>query len=88
MTNSMNATDYLNFKLPKDTTSKAQEGEPKLIPHPDNGCRLEFQPNKSGIPPMAPRKPKPSLHSLPPILCIFSQNSISSYSKAPWGLSV
>jgi hypothetical protein len=33
----MNATDYLKFKLPKDTTAKAQEGEPKLIPHPDNG---------------------------------------------------
>lgn len=32
----MNATDYLNFKLP-ETQGKAQEGEPKLIPHPDNG---------------------------------------------------
>ena len=36
-TNSMNATDYLNFKLPKGTTSKALEGEQKLIPHLDNG---------------------------------------------------
>ena len=35
--NSMNASDYLNFKLPKGTTRKVQEGEPKLIPLPDNG---------------------------------------------------
>ena len=27
-------------------------------------------------------------HSLPPILYIYHQNPISSYSKAPWGLSV
>ncbi len=33
----MNATDFLNFKLPMDSTGKAQEGEQKLIPHPDNG---------------------------------------------------
>ena len=33
----MNASDYLNFKLPKGTTRKVQEGEPKLIPLPDNG---------------------------------------------------
>lgn len=32
----MNATVFLNYKLPKDTTVKAQEWEPKLIPHPDN----------------------------------------------------
>lgn len=37
MTNGMNATDYLNFKLPVETQGKTQEGEPKLIPHPDNG---------------------------------------------------
>ena len=28
------------------------------------------------------------LHSLPPILYINCQNPVSSYSKAPWGLSV
>lgn len=32
----MNATDYLNFKLPVEKQGKTQEGEPKLIPHPDN----------------------------------------------------
>lgn len=33
----MDASDYLNFKLPVETQGKTQEGEPKLIPHPDNG---------------------------------------------------
>lgn len=33
----MNATEYLNFKLPVGAEDKAQEGELKLIPYPDNG---------------------------------------------------
>ena len=51
-------------------------------------CTLEFQSNKSGIPMMAPQKLASLLQSLPPMLYISIQNSISSYSKAPWGLSV
>ena len=37
---------------------------------------------------MTPLQLAPQLHSLPPILYKNKQNSISSYSKAPWGLSV
>ena len=37
---------------------------------------------------MAPLKLALKLPSLPPILYMKYQNSISSYSKAPWGLSV
>ena len=37
---------------------------------------------------MAPHKLTPMLHSLPPILYIHFQNSISGYSKALRGLSV
>ena len=37
---------------------------------------------------MTPLRPKPYSHSLPPILYIQYLISISSYSKAPWGLSV
>ena len=37
MRNTMNATDYLNFKLPVETQGKAHKGGPELIPHPDNG---------------------------------------------------
>ena len=37
---------------------------------------------------MTPLKLASKLHSLPPILYITYRISISSYSKAPWGLSV
>ena len=37
---------------------------------------------------MTPQKLTLLLHSLPPILYINYRNPISSYSKAPWGLSV
>ena len=37
---------------------------------------------------MTPVRLAPNLHSLPPILYINHQNPVSSYSKAPWGLSV
>ena len=50
--------------------------------------RLESQHNKGGIPRAAPRELGSSLHSLPPILYRLYRNPISSYSKAPRGLSV
>ena len=37
---------------------------------------------------MTPSELASRLHSLPPILYINYQNPVSSYSKAPWGLSV
>ena len=37
---------------------------------------------------MAPHKLTPMTLSLPPILYINYRNPVSSYSKAPWGLSV
>ena len=37
---------------------------------------------------MTPVRLAPNLQSLPPILYINHQNPVSSYSKAPWGLSV
>ena len=49
---------------------------------------LEFQQQKGGIPTAAPTRPKSGTLSLPPILCIYHRNSVSSCSKAPWGLSV
>ena len=50
--------------------------------------KLDVQHPKGGIPTMAPQKPKFLLLSLPPILCMKYQTSVSGYSKAPWGLSV
>ena len=59
-----------------------------LSPARLHGRRLEFQHHKSGIPRMAPHLLAQTLLSLPPILYMQYRNSISSYSKAPWGLSV
>ncbi len=53
-----------------------------------HGRRLEFQYSKSGIPRVTPHTLACMFHSLPPILYIEYQDPISSYSKAPWGLSV
>ena len=53
-----------------------------------NAQGLEFHHTKGGIPTAAQMEPKSHSQCLPPILCIVGQNSILSYSKAPWGLSV
>ena len=50
--------------------------------------RLELQYIKGGIPTLAQRILAHTLLSLPPILYVMYRNSISGYSKAPWGLSV
>ena len=52
------------------------------------GNRLELQSHKGGIPTSTPRILAYTSLSLPPILYMHDQNSIPSYSKAPWGLSV
>ena len=49
---------------------------------------LEFQQIKGSIPTSTPTKLTPSLLRLLPILYIIYRNPVSSYSKAPWGLSV
>ena len=59
-----------------------------LSPDRFHGRRLEFRSIKSGIPTSTPHQLTPMLLCLPPILYIINRNSISSYSKAPWGLSV
>ena len=59
-----------------------------MSPDQIHGRRLELQYPKSGIPRMAPRTLARSLPSLPPILYMEYRSPISSYSEAPWGLSV
>ena len=49
---------------------------------------LDLSSKKSGISLMAPPRPEAGIHSLPPILCILFNKSISGYSEAPRGLSV
>ncbi len=52
------------------------------------GGRLEAEDNKGGISPVAPRSPRASLQSLPPILRMSSPDSLPSCSKGARGLSV
>ena len=53
-----------------------------------HGSWLETRSIKSGIPRPPPQHLTTLLLRLPPILYIMLRISISSYSKAPWGLSV
>ena len=61
---------------------------PDTVPEPDNGSRLETQRFKGRIPRLNQIEPKLYSQFLRPILCINRRVSISSYSKAPRGLSV
>ena len=53
-----------------------------------HGSKLELRYDQGGIPTAPPQKLVLLLHRLPPILYRPYQSSISSCSKAPWGLSV
>ena len=59
-----------------------------LSPDRIHGRGLEPQQAKGGIPRLAPPRLAPWLHSLPPILYITRQDSISGCSKGSRGLSV
>ena len=61
---------------------------PDTVPIPDHGTRLEPQHYKSGIPTATPYTLACIAQRLPPILYMQCRNPISSYSKAPRGLSV
>ena len=50
--------------------------------------RLGSWQQKGGIPTLAPLRLASQIHSLPPILYIHCRIPVSSWSKAPWGLSV
>ena len=59
-----------------------------LSPNRIHGCRLETRSIKSGIPRATPHDLTTVFLRLPPILYIMLRIPVSSYSKAPWGLSV
>ena len=61
---------------------------PCTVPDPDNGPRLESQTNQGGISRLAPAELASRFQRLPPILHRPVQNSMQSYSKGSWGLSV
>ena len=76
----------LRYSLGGDRPS--QTAHLTMSPGRIHGRRLEFQYRKGGIPTVAPPELAPRFPSLPPILYMKYQNPVSSYSKAPWGLSV
>ncbi len=78
--------ERLRYSLGGDRPS--QTAHLTMSPDRIHGRRLEFQYRKGGIPTATPHKLTPMLPSLPPILYMQYRNPISSYSKAPWGLSV
>src|SRR5574343_718701 len=61
---------------------------PDTVRSPDYGPTLEHQTLKGGISRLAPCRLASTLQSLPPILHIKAQGSVSSYSKGSRGLSV
>src|SRR5215210_6310283 len=61
---------------------------PDTVRPPAYGGALEARDTKGGISRVAPQRPKPLLHSLPPILSEGPQTPISSCSKGSRGLSV
>ena len=73
---------------PKSRRPPQSNYPPDSVPLPDDGSRLDSKRRKGGISPLAPRSPKASVQSLPPILRIQRPKSLSSYSKGPRGLSV
>ena len=78
--------ERLRYSLGGDRPS--QTAHLTVSPDQIHGRRLESQYPKSGIPRLAPRTLARSLPSLPPILYMEYRSPISSYSEAPWGLSV
>ena len=76
----------LRYSLGGDRPS--QTTHQTLSLHRIHGARLEIQFTKGGIPKVTPLKLASQHQSLPPILYIANRISISSYSKAPRGLSV
>ncbi len=76
----------LRYSLGGDRPS--QTAHLTLSSAPIQKSLLEPQYTKGGIPRTTPPRLTPWLHSLPPILYIIYRSPISSYSKAPRGLSV
>ena len=70
-----------------DPSPLVRQGE-DIVCAAGNGGVLEAQNTKGGISRVAPLRPKPQVHSLPPILSEIFRTPISSCSKGSRGLSV
>ena len=78
----------LSAPIPFRRRPPQSNSPPDIVPQPDHGCWLETQHCKGGIPTAAPWQLASPLQSLPPILYMQCRIPVSSWSKAPWGLSV
>lgn len=78
----LSASDTLSERPPQSNSP------PDIVPQPDHGCWLEIQYCKGGIPTVTPKGLASFFLSLPPILYMQYRIPVSSWSKAPWGLSV
>ena len=78
----LSASDTLSERPPQSNSP------PDIVPQPVHGCWLEIQYCKGGIPTATLRQLASPLPSLPPILYMQYRIPVSSWSKAPWGLSV
>ena len=76
----------LRYSLGGDRPSQTAHQTLSSLPIAAN--KLETQFTKGGISRLAPPRPKPQFHSLPPILRMVNQISMPSCSKGPRGLSV
>ena len=79
---------FERLRYPFGGDRPSQTAHLTMSPDQIHGHRLEFQYAKSGIPRTTPQKLTPLFLSLPHILYIKYRNPVSSYSEAPWGLSV
>ena len=79
---------FERLRYPFGGDRPSQTPRQTLSPGRIHGRRLETRRYKGGIPTVAPLRPGSQLLSLPPILCMHRQAPVSSWSKAPWGLSV
>jgi len=76
------------FEILCDARPPQSNYPPDTVRNPDYGSTLEHQTLKGGISRSAPCRLASTLQSLPPILHIKAQCSVSSYSKGSRGLSV
>ena len=79
---------FERLRYPFGGDRPSQTAHLTVSPDRIHGRRLGNQQYKSGIPPVTPHDLTTMLPSLPPILYMQYRIPVSSWSKAPWGLSV
>ena len=79
---------FERLRYPFGGDRPSQTPRQTVSPRRIHGGRLETQYYRGGIPRLTPPRLASKLHCLPPILYVQHRIPVSSWSKAPWGLSV